>query len=147
MNALQYVALLFKRRNPMMRRALGMITVGLVLILVAAAPCSPVGAPDVDLTGKWSCDDDGTYFVRQVGNKICWMGKSKEGGKEWTNVFHGEIKGRQIIGDWADVPKGGSMGSGTMHLELEIRRGNVVEIRKTKQIGDNFGGGVWKREG
>jgi hypothetical protein len=129
----------------MVRGVNSTMIVGVAVLLVFAAACSPVQAQELDLTGKWSCNDEGTYFVRQVGKKIWWMGKSKEGGKDWTNVFHGEIRGRQIIGEWVDVPKGESMGSGTLHLELEIREGNVVEIRKTKQIGDEFGGGVWKR--
>jgi len=37
------------------------------------------------------------------------------------------------------------MGSGTLHLRLVIRDGQVVEIRKTRQVGDDFGGEVWTR--
>lgn len=29
-----------------------------------------------DLTGVWSCDDGGTYFIRQVGNIVWWYGES-----------------------------------------------------------------------
>jgi hypothetical protein len=128
----------------MLRGVCSTMSVG-IAVLVCAATCPPVHAQEVNLTGKWSCDDDGTYYLRQIGTKVWWMGKSKEGGKEWTNVFRGEIKGKHIIGEWVDVPRGESMGSGTLHLEMHMRDGKVVEIRKTKQIGDDFGGGVWKR--
>jgi hypothetical protein len=129
----------------MLRGALSTIAVGIAVLSVFSVACSAAYAQDINLTGKWSCDDTGTYYVRQIGNKVWWMGKSKEGGKEWSNVFRGEIKGKQIIGEWVDVPRGESMGSGTLHLEMHLRNGNVVEIRKAKQIGDEFGGGVWKR--
>jgi hypothetical protein len=129
----------------MFRTIVSPIAVSVALLLVSAAPCEPVQAPEFDLTGKWSCDDDGTYYLRQVGKQIWWMGESKEGGTDWTNVFHGEIKGMKLIGDWADVPRGGNLASGTLHLELQIRDGNVVEFRKKKQLSDDFGGCVWKR--
>jgi len=121
------------------------MALGVTPFFVLVVACSPVHAQDINLTGKWSCNDDGTYYIRQIGTKVWWMGKSKEGGKEWSNVFHGEIKGRQIVGEWVDVPRGEAMGSGTLHLEMHLRNGNVIEIRKTKEIGDGFGGGEWKR--
>jgi hypothetical protein len=120
------------------------ITAAAALALLALA-CPAAYAQDVNLTGKWKADDRGTYYIRQIGNEVWWEGRSEERGKEWSNVFHGEIKGKHIIGKWADVPRGEARGSGTLHLELHFRDGKVVEIRKTKEDGDGFGGGTWTR--
>ena len=76
---------------------------------------------------------------------IWWLGQSGNGGQDWTNVLHGSIRGREISGDWADVPAAPSMGAGTLYLQLVIRDGRVVEIRKKRQVGDDFGGEVWTR--
>jgi hypothetical protein len=35
----------------------------------------------VNLTGKWSCDDGGTYTIRQSGSKVSCEGVSGDGGK------------------------------------------------------------------
>ncbi len=43
------------------------------------------------------------------------------------------------------MPRGEARGSGTLHLEIHFRDGNVVEIRKIKEVGDGFGGGTWTR--
>jgi hypothetical protein len=46
-----------------------------VLILLLLIP--PLNAfAQEDLTGVWSCDDSGTYFIRQVGNTVWWFGQS-----------------------------------------------------------------------
>jgi hypothetical protein len=100
----------------------------------------------VNLTGKWRCDDEGTYYIRQIGNEVWWVGRSPDRGKQWDNVLHGEIKGRRIVGKWADVPRGEAMGAGELHLELIVRGGQVVGMRKVKEVGDGFGGGNWTRK-
>ena len=28
----------------------------------------------IDLTGVWSCDDGGLYYIRQVGDTVVWAG-------------------------------------------------------------------------
>jgi hypothetical protein len=114
-------------------------------LLALAATGQPAWAGGVNLTGKWACDFEGTYYIRQVGKTVWWLGKSKNDGQDWSNVFRGEIKGRQITGEWADVPQGGATGTGTLTLELIIRDGAVVEIRRTRTVGDPFGSGVWRR--
>jgi hypothetical protein len=120
------------------------ITAAAALTLFGLA-CPAAHAQEVNLTGKWKADDRGTYYIRQIGNEVWWEGRSEERGKEWSNVFHGEIKGKHIIGKWADVPRGEARGSGTLHLEMHFRDGNVVELRKAKEVGDGFGGGTWTR--
>lgn len=28
-----------------------------------------------DLTGKWSCNDGGNYYMRQLGKEVFWFGE------------------------------------------------------------------------
>jgi len=42
-----------------------------------------------DLTGIFSCDDGGTYWVRQVENKVYWFGRN--GPPTFSNIFIGTI--------------------------------------------------------
>src|SRR5438445_61941 len=63
-------------------------------------------ADAINLTGKWNGDDGGTLFIRQVGNEVWRLGQSGNGGADWTNVLHGTIRGRTLVGDWADAPAG-----------------------------------------
>ena len=91
------------------------------------------------LTGAWSNNDGGIYYIRQVGNYVWWYGESGDGGKRWSNVFRGTISGNKIIGHWADVPKGSILGSGEM--TLSISNGRLHKISG----GENFGGSVWSR--
>ena len=65
-----------------------------------------------DLTGRWSCDDGGIYYLRQIGEEIHWYGEAAAASPQWANVFSGRIVDDRITGDWADVPKGDSRGSG-----------------------------------
>jgi hypothetical protein len=67
------------------------------------------------LTGVWSCNDGGTYYIKQIGDIIWWYGESAHP-VVWSNVARGTISGRTITLEWADVPKGKSGGSGTLVL-------------------------------
>jgi hypothetical protein len=91
------------------------------------------------MTGVWNCNDGGVYFIRQVGNQMWWYGQSSDGGTTWSNVFQGTIRGNEIIGSWADVPKGNATGYGEMRLSISGDR-----IQKISG-GENFGGSVWSR--
>lgn len=91
------------------------------------------------LTGVWNCNDGGVYFIRQVGNQVWWYGQSSDGGATWSNVFQGTIRGNNLIGSWADVPKGSIRGSGEMTLSI-----SGSSIQKVSG-GENFGGSQWSR--
>ena len=112
----------------------------LIAILVLAF--SAANAQALDLTGRWSCDDGGTYYLHQVGNDVWWLGESKDNGATWTNVFQGQIAGNQVNGKWADVPQGKIMGSGLMVLRI-VDDNHLTEINKT----GGFGGSNWTRQG
>lgn len=97
-------------------------------------------AQAANLSGVWNCNDGGIYFVRQVGNELWWYGQSSDGGTTWSNVFRGVIRGNQVFGQWADVPKGSVRGYGEMVLLIS----NTSHLDKISG-GQNFGGSVWSR--
>jgi hypothetical protein len=130
----------------MMRRLLSAAAIGVVTLLVLGAPCPAAHAADINLTGIWSCDDGGTYYVRQVGGIVWWLGKSEDDGRSWTNVFKGTIRGDIVSGAWGDVPQGSIMGSGALTLKLHFQDGRVVGMEKVRQVGDGFGGARWNRQ-
>ena len=105
----------------------------------AGAEPRPVYRP-VHLTGKWLCNDGGTYFIRQIGSEIWWHGLSRDGGATWSNVFHGQLNGKQFSGRWADVPQGRIQGSGEITLQI-LGHNKFKAIRKT----GGFGGNMWTR--
>ncbi len=93
-----------------------------------------------DLTGVWNCDDGGKYYIRQLGNKIWWYGESNPNSPGWSNVMYGTLSGSSINGNWADVPKGGSLNNGIMKLNVESNN----RLTATQKTG-GFGGSVWTR--
>ena len=108
-----------------------------VLMLIWPAVCV------ADLTGKWSCDDGGTYYLRQIGNSLYWYGERDKTKPAWSNVLTGRIKGGEIRGNWADVPKGRTMSRGNLHLAIKQGGNILVAIKKT----GGFGGSRWTRVG
>ncbi|MFJ9842598.1 hypothetical protein ACIRYZ_19360 [Kitasatospora sp. NPDC101155] len=62
------------------------------------------------LTGTWAGDDHGTYYLRQVGHTLWWMGLSHDQGRSFSNVFCGAVvrngDGVEVVGDLVDVPLG-----------------------------------------
>ncbi len=122
----------------------GMIALGCVAVLANHSLATP--QDEINLTGTWTCDDEGTYYVRQIGKTVWWIGMSPDDGKTWTNTFKGVIKKGEIVGDWADVPRGENMGSGSMTLSFRVQDGKVVELRRERLVGDGFGGARWTRK-
>ncbi|ABL65435.1 hypothetical protein [Chlorobium phaeobacteroides] len=93
-----------------------------------------------DLTGKWSCNDGGTYYMRQLGKEVFWMGERAPTNPSWSNTASGYLDGNQIILRWADVPKGQIMSEGILILRLD----NPNRATATYKTG-GFGGSVWTR--
>ena len=93
-----------------------------------------------DLTGRWSCNDGGTYYIRQIGRDVYWFGELSPTSPTWSNVAVGQIIGNQINLRWADVPKGTIMQSGNLILRLETPN-RAAATYKT----GGFGGSVWTR--
>jgi hypothetical protein len=113
------------------------------LLIGLLAACIGVGAVAAyagDLTGVWSCNDGGSYYVRQLGDEVWWYGEASPDSPGWTNVANGKLHGNMLRLRWADVPKGGIMNNGTLILEI-LGGGRMVAVKKT----GGFGGSEWTR--
>jgi hypothetical protein len=95
----------------------------------------------VDLTGVWSCDDGGIYYIRQFGTIVWWYGEHDPNTPDWSNVMRGTISGNTINADWTDVPKGSIMQYGTLNLNIESND-RISAVSKT----GGFAGSVWTRQ-
>jgi len=106
-------------------------------------------ATHIDLTGPWAGDDDGIYYLRQVGSVLWWNGMSGRAGgpsgfgRDFNNVARGQIKALTIDVEWADVPRGGILGNGTLNLKIENDGTNNVRIVKVAETGTGFGNTLW----
>lgn len=105
-----------------------------------AAPCSSSNPPD--LTGVWSCDDGGTYYLKQIGNTVWWLGEISPDNPRWSNVAYGDIDECALYLEYADVPKGSATGSGSLVLEIVSNN----EMRATEKP-ESYGGSRWWRVG
>jgi len=118
-----------------------------------AAPCTKIAKAfdpkKVDLTGPWSGDDDGVYYLRQVDSVVWWNGMSGRAerpsslGRDWNNVGRGVIKALKIDVEWADVPRGGILGGGTLSLTIKDDGSGNVQIVKDSETGTGFGNTIW----
>ena len=103
---------------------------------------------DIRLTGAWAGDDGGIYYLRQVGSVLWWNGMSGRSrppsdlGRNWNNVARGEISGLTISLEWADVPRGGILGSGTLNLSIEDDGTGSIQIVRVSETGE-FGNRTW----
>jgi len=108
------------------------------------------------LSGVWFGDDGATYYLHQEGSLVWWAGMSEEDviaghdlvttfqqGLRFTNVFEGKVDGGAgvISGEWADVPRGSTLGNGSLTLAITA----PDEIRKREEHGSHFGATVWRK--
>jgi hypothetical protein len=102
-----------------------------------------------DLTGAWLGDDDGIYYLRQVGSVVWWNGMSERAGsparlgRDFNNVARGEVKDLSIAVEWADVPRGDILGGGTMNLKVGDDGSGHIQIVKVSETGSGFGNTLW----
>ena len=105
----------------------------------------------VNLTGLWSANDGGTYYLKQEGAALWWAGLSNDGlqnGLRFSNVFlgvvsEGEFGPESIDGRWVGVPRGTLMGTGALQLAINIdAAGNLVSLTKQGFSG-GFHASLW----
>jgi hypothetical protein len=99
-----------------------------------------LAVPTNDLSGIWSCNNGGTYYLRQFGNEIWWYGEDSPINTLWSNVAHGTFANNILDLNWTDVPKGHILGHGILKLELNPD-GKIV----TRRGSGGFGCSVWTR--
>ena len=70
-------------------------------------------------------DDQGVYYIRQVGDGIAWSGMSEHYlppdrvGRDWNNVAIGTLHDDlSMTLDWWDVPRGNTLGGGTLTMQV-----------------------------
>jgi hypothetical protein len=108
--------------------------------LIPASLTGKIRETSISLTGVWQASDGGTYYLRQIGTNVWWNGMSGgNDGRSFSNVFHGEIKWLQtgpprVIGEWVDLPRGTSTGSGT----LDLRITSPTTFQKVSHTGSGF---------
>ncbi len=95
------------------------------------------------LTGAWSSDDSGTYYLRQIGNTVWWLGLSVDAGRSFANVFHGTLQNNQVSGAWADIPLGQTSNAGT--LTLAAGTGPLTTGLSRTAVTGGFGGDSWQK--
>lgn len=110
-------------------------------------PTPPTPGPrdeskSINLTGIWSCNDGGTYYIRQIGNVVWWDGDETSVNPRWANVAHGTISGNLVTLDYADVPEGNAIGYGTLVLEIISN-----DELQAKDKPESYAGSHWVRSG
>jgi len=108
------------------------------------------GESAIDLTGAWAGDDQGVYYLRQIGDEVWWLGMSGLGeslasrGQQWTNVYVGKLSGSTITGTYADVPHGSILDDGPVVMMLTATPGGGISlVRVTPDSDTPFGGKVF----
>ena len=117
------------------------VGLGVLFIFSMAGPGHTLCLAAKDLNGVWRANDGGTYYIRQDGNDVRWLGMSKNNGATFTNVFKGVKNGATIVGEWFDVPKGRMRSSGVLHLSIQGST-TVLGFTRTHATG-GFGGSQW----
>ena len=103
-----------------------------------------VERPGVNLSGVWAADDMATYYVRQIGNAVWWLGLSQDQGRTFANLFRGTVMGSNVQGEWIDLPifPGGTTNRGT--LNVSGAGAQSIVLNRVSQTG-NFGAQSWSK--
>ncbi len=108
------------------------------------------GSSAIDLTGTWAGDDQGVYYLRQIGDQVWWLGMSGLGqtfadrGVDWTNVYLGTLSGDTVSGTYADVPQGKILDKGPVVLKLtRTSEGGISLVRTDPVLETGFGGSMF----
>jgi hypothetical protein len=99
--------------------------------------------PFANLSGVWAASDAGTYYLRQDGNTVWWLGMSVDEGQTFANVFQGTLQNNQISGSWADVPLGQTLSSGAISLASNLGPLSIMMDRQNETGG--FSGNNWQK--
>jgi hypothetical protein len=100
-----------------------------------------------NLTGVWSGNDGGIYYIRHLeDNSIWWAGLHNSGvgcekpsfhlGVRFTNVFRGivDVRNRTVEGSWVDVPRPGRPASSHLFNTRDCSSGAIPNILNAASI-------------
>lgn len=105
-------------------------------------------AESYDLSGVWDGDDDGKYYIVQIGSDVYWYGEINPVNPKWSNVAVGTINGDTLSLTWADVPKGTVKQNGKLFLKIAGSQSpDIPQILTVLNKTGNFGGSRWIRTG
>lgn len=108
----------------------------------------PCGCPDdctrSELTGTWNCDDGGTYYIRQCGETVWWLGEGPGTPPRWSNVAYGTVANGSLALCVGDVPKGAGEGFGKLRLAV-AGADELLATEKAWKPGGTYGGSRWWR--
>lgn len=95
-----------------------------------------------NLSGIWTCNDGGIYYIIDYNSNVVWFGERKfnSGKPGFANVMIGKCSSTSVTGKWADVPKGTTNNSGNIVLKMT----GAHTLTKTSQTG-GFSGSKWSR--
>ena len=119
---------------------------------LSAIACATEDPEDVGgLTGAWSGDDSGVYYIRQVGDCVWWFGTEIEdidpgltGQDGFANVASGRVDGTRIDVEWVDLPMGDILGGGGLTLEYD-QDDDLLVIRERRGVWIPFGATTFTR--
>ena len=100
----------------------------------------PKDLTGIDLTGTWSCDDGGIYYITQRGHIVWWSGESSATDPAWSNAAHGLLSNCVLALEYSDVPKGSATGFST--LVLNVLSNDEMQAREKPQ---SYSGSHWWR--
>jgi hypothetical protein len=119
----------------MTRRQRCAIFVGIFLCFASSSAFA-----DVNLTGVWSGNDGGTYYIRQIGHVVWWYGDNSANTSSFSNVAHGEYTDGQLYLLWADVTKGRDQHNGGLRISV-VSPSKLQALNRT----GSFGGYIWTK--
>ncbi len=82
-----------------------------------------------NLDGMWTDDQEGIYYLRQIGNKLYWFGQedTPSGTPGFAQIAEGTINGEKIAMNWWDVPKGANKNLKNGIVILQITNSNTLK--------------------
>jgi hypothetical protein len=128
------------------RLVLAATGIGLISAMALPTNAAAMCAARTQLGGFWKSEDGATYDMRLTNGQVWWVGRSADGGTQWTHVFKGVLNGNTITGEWVDVSKQtwtpGAASRGTLTLELIGQRTALKGFRRVAETG-GFGPRLW----
>jgi hypothetical protein len=110
-------------------------------VFLLMAGIGSLQAQNFDLTGVWTGNDGGTYYLRQINNVVWWFGEDDAENPSWSNIAHGRLNGKTINLEWTDVPKGSITQNGTLVIKVVDNNKLILQT----EVG-GFGGSEWTRK-